>query len=771
MSFELDQFCGFRLQSNCLNGFNKHAFLEITLLVKSSLPSFRKRYPSDSEGFSTIDTAVIQISNPHEMLGEYTEVIFKKVIVCHVKLLIYGTLIGYNFERVNNEKTESQKIDLNSFSKVEKETFRWFLKSIAKKNVKHVEDFQTFFVGREIAAARKMFLAVNKYVQQLGVFYADSKQKTVDAMRISLELINTEIDSLNEVYKTACRKNAIKSVDFNLADEPRSQRAYSEPVPETSIVDSHETLKSGQVYSLHRKTQLVEVPQKSTDRIDVQKEQFDAFFKQTMQNLPSQRHNNSGSPEKRVCFPSFEAESIISSTNLSLRELNDGVSFEDACECLRCLMTVSSSLIFKMEIMLTDIIKTVPGHLRGILRPHFLQSMRNRLFMNVLTTNHQNIDFFKNVSVAKQRTKIAQETRKQSLLHQVEIARTENVAFFKNPLKMPVFFEDVFCGESAKSQISSTFANEIEPQFGKMGQKIQANEPFLFRKKNQKNETEFKIIPLSFLKIDAKIMKRERHLIVFVHGYGGSDSDMRFYKNYILTLLPETIFLASSCNSDTKNVSILTLGQNLAKEILEFTKMLNVSTIEKLSFIGHSLGGLVIRASIPYLGNFQSKFWTLMTLASPHLGFTNHQSVVALAGFSLFKKIGGEKIFEELDLSDAKNIKDTVLHKLSVNKSLESFKHIILVSSQQDNYCPNDSARIQKPTDSKDVARYKLMSEMVETIFGGCQARRVHKLDIDVVDEAERMVDWVTGRTAHVDLISDPMIILTILLKFVDYFV
>lgn len=43
--------------------------------------------------------------------------------------------------------------------------------------------------------------------------------------------------------------------------------------------------------------------------------------------------------------------------------------------------------------------------------------------------------------------------------------------------------------------------------------------------------------------------KQDAHLIVLVHGYKGSEFDMRLYKNYIAKIFPHTHFLISSVNT------------------------------------------------------------------------------------------------------------------------------------------------------------------------------------------------------------------------------
>lgn len=56
-------------------------------------------------------------------------------------------------------------------------------------------------------------------------------------------------------------------------------------------------------------------------------------------------------------------------------------------------------------------------------------------------------------------------------------------------------------------------------------------------------------------------------------------------------------------------------------------------------------------------------------------------------------------------MTDAKNIEDTTIYKLSCAPGLAWFKNIVLVSSYQDQYAPFDSARIQICKKASDDAR------------------------------------------------------------------
>lgn len=59
----------------------------------------------------------------------------------------------------------------------------------------------------------------------------------------------------------------------------------------------------------------------------------------------------------------------------------------------------------------------------------------------------------------------------------------------------------------------------------------------------------------------------------------------------------------------------------------------------RLSFVGHSLGGLILRAALPYLETFEENFFTFLTFSSPHLGFLFSSSKMVNAGIQLNLKI------------------------------------------------------------------------------------------------------------------------------------
>lgn len=59
--------------------------------------------------------------------------------------------------------------------------------------------------------------------------------------------------------------------------------------------------------------------------------------------------------------------------------------------------------------------------------------------------------------------------------------------------------------------------------------------------------------------------------------------------------------------------------------------------LSKLSFIGHSLGGLIVRAALQYLEEYKEKFYTYISMSSPHLGYIQSQNKLIDAGLWFIK--------------------------------------------------------------------------------------------------------------------------------------
>ena len=197
-------------------------------------------------------------------------------------------------------------------------------------------------------------------------------------------------------------------------------------------------------------------------------------------------------------------------------------------------------------------------------------------------------------------------------------------------------------------------------------------------------------------------------MFVLVHGFQGNSCDMRLLKNNLSLMHPDAIFLSSSSNEDQTEGDIFEMGERLANEVKQYIQSFcPVSCLARISFIGHSLGGIIIRAALPHLEEFKDKFYTYMSLSSPHMGYMYNSNKLFDAGMWFLKKWRKSKCLLQLSMTDAKNIEDTAIYKLSLSTGFTWFKNVVLVSSYQDQYVPFDSARIQICKKASDDTRGK----------------------------------------------------------------
>ena len=75
------------------------------------------------------------------------------------------------------------------------------------------------------------------------------------------------------------------------------------------------------------------------------------------------------------------------------------------------------------------------------------------------------------------------------------------------------------------------------------------------------------------------------------------------------------------------------MGERLANEVIQFIReSCPGANLSRLTFIGHSLGGLIIRAALPHLQMFKEKMYGYLSLCSPHLGYMYKSSKLFNAG-------------------------------------------------------------------------------------------------------------------------------------------
>ena len=260
----------------------------------------------------------------------------------------------------------------------------------------------------------------------------------------------------------------------------------------------------------------------------------------------------------------------------------------------------------------------------------------------------------------------------------------------------------------------------------------------------------------------------DSHLIILVHGLDGSESDMRVVRAYLFLGLQSILrsskktqmpykFLLSSANAYDTSEDMHILSKRLEKEILEFIDCNYYSTNEpkRISFIGHSLGGLLLRSAIASdsMKHLRSRFHTFLSFASPHLGTMFNSSPLVNTGLWLMQKLRRSTCLRQLSCKEESNFRNTFIYKLSKKPGLKFLKNILLVASAEDKYVPYHSARIEMCKAAlKDKSLGLYYNEMINNLLTPVHDNpKINLLRYHVVHSLPSFTtDSYIGRSAHI---------------------
>ncbi|VFV45042.1 Hypothetical predicted protein [Lynx pardinus] len=212
------------------------------------------------------------------------------------------------------------------------------------------------------------------------------------------------------------------------------------------------------------------------------------------------------------------------------------------------------------------------------------------------------------------------------------------------------------------------------------------------------------------------------HLIVCVHGLDGNSADLRLVKTYIELGLPggRIDFLMSERNQNDTFADFDSMTDRLLDEIIQYIQIYSL-TVSKISFIGHSLGNLIIRSVLtrPRFRYYLNKLHTFLSLSGPHLGTLYNSSAL-------------------------------------VNTGLHYFKNVVLVGSLQDRYVPYHSARIEMcKTALKDKQSGQIYSEMIHNLLRPVlQSKDCNLVRYNVINALPNTADSLIGRAAHIAVLD-----------------
>ncbi|XP_071454365.1 protein FAM135A [Hetaerina americana] len=255
------------------------------------------------------------------------------------------------------------------------------------------------------------------------------------------------------------------------------------------------------------------------------------------------------------------------------------------------------------------------------------------------------------------------------------------------------------------------------------------------------------------------------HLIVCVHGLDGNSADLRLVRTYLEMGLPgaNLEFLMSERNQGDTFSDFDTMTDKLVAEILYHVEAYGLNPA-RVSFVGHSLGNIIIRSAIarPQMKHLLPRLHTFLSLSGPHLGTLYNNSGLVNMGMWFMQKWKKSGSLLQLSLRDAPDVRQTFLYRLSHRSYLHHFKHLLLCGSSQDRYVPLHSARIElckaavKDTSVTGAAYREMVHNILSPIIGHPEVTFVR---YDVHHALPNTANSLIGRAAHIAVLDSELFI------------
>ncbi|CAI9726085.1 Hypothetical predicted protein [Octopus vulgaris] len=257
------------------------------------------------------------------------------------------------------------------------------------------------------------------------------------------------------------------------------------------------------------------------------------------------------------------------------------------------------------------------------------------------------------------------------------------------------------------------------------------------------------------------------HLIICVHGLDGNSSDLRLVRTYIEMALPghRIEFVMSERNQTDTFADFELMTTRLVNEILCYVHMYDLRPPSRISFIGHSLGNIIIRSALSRsdISHLLPMMHTFLSLSGPHLGTLYNSSGLVNMGMWVIQKWKKSGSLLQLSMKDHSDLRQCFLYKLSQKSAgLESFKNILLVGSSQDRYVPFHSSRVeickaaQRDTSTLGAVYIEMVMNILKPIVNSATTKLIR---YDVFHALPNTANTIIGRAAHIAVLDSELFI------------
>jgi hypothetical protein len=204
-------------------------------------------------------------------------------------------------------------------------------------------------------------------------------------------------------------------------------------------------------------------------------------------------------------------------------------------------------------------------------------------------------------------------------------------------------------------------------------------------------------------------------------------------------------------------------------------------TVRKLSFIGHSMGAIVARASLqsPTLAKYFSVLQTFVSFSAPHLGTYNGKSRMMGPALWVLGTIKSAICIQQLQLIDP------FLVTLSRDDKIGHFRNVLLFSCERDSFVNaesasitaaavgNNSATSDKPKDKKLAQMNEIASRLNDHLRTAHTTIRiaVHFGSKPAHYSKQSSIDRLTGKSFHVAFLCNADFLITFVNLYRDMFI